>query len=201
MFKDVLHPGSHLCERPIPPSLPAGAKGFVPSLVPGTSTGTNAPLGFSTLKTMKVCVLCDVFWVCVSVFVQVGVGVDYIVGGCKWVGGWTGGYAYVKSVVCCVCVSSMCMNCSCRAALTQSSVVASPLRSGCTRIKLQSIRIMLQSTRIMLQSTYVLCYKAHVCVHANVPSLYFTLSSLQHKHPHVCVCVSRFFRCKGALKA
>jgi len=54
MFKDVLQPDSQLRKRPIPPSLPAGSKGFVPVLVPGTNTGKLSPLGFSTMKTMKV---------------------------------------------------------------------------------------------------------------------------------------------------
>ncbi len=54
IFKDVLNPDSQLRKRPIPPSLPVGSKGFVPTLVPGTTTGVHAPQGFSTLKTMKV---------------------------------------------------------------------------------------------------------------------------------------------------
>lgn len=54
VFKDVLRPGSQLLKRPIPPCLPPGERGFVPALVPGTTTGVNVPLGFSTMKTMKV---------------------------------------------------------------------------------------------------------------------------------------------------
>jgi len=54
IFKDVHRPDSQLRKRPIPPALPAGSKGFVPALVPGTTTGIHSPPGFSTLKTMKV---------------------------------------------------------------------------------------------------------------------------------------------------
>lgn len=51
-YRQVCH--SRCVERPPPPPLPPGGKGFVPSLVPGTRTGLQAPAGMPTLKSLQV---------------------------------------------------------------------------------------------------------------------------------------------------
>ncbi|GLI61583.1 hypothetical protein VaNZ11_003999 [Volvox africanus] len=53
-FRDLKVCHSRCQERPPPPPLPAGGKGFVPALVPGTRVGLETPLGMPTLKSLQV---------------------------------------------------------------------------------------------------------------------------------------------------
>ncbi|GLC57430.1 hypothetical protein PLESTB_001223500 [Pleodorina starrii] len=53
-FKDLKVCHSRCLERPPPPPLPPGGKGFVPALVPGTRVGLLTPVGMPTLKSLQV---------------------------------------------------------------------------------------------------------------------------------------------------
>ncbi|KAG2447716.1 hypothetical protein HYH02_007176 [Chlamydomonas schloesseri] len=54
LFKDLQTCNSRCLERPPPPPLPAGGKGFTPQLVAGTRIGLNTPQGMPTLKSLQV---------------------------------------------------------------------------------------------------------------------------------------------------
>ncbi|KAG2430247.1 hypothetical protein HXX76_010345 [Chlamydomonas incerta] len=54
LFKDLQACNSRCLERPPPPPLPAGGKGFVPQLVAGTRIGLSTPQGMPTLKSLQV---------------------------------------------------------------------------------------------------------------------------------------------------